>query len=291
MEKVWTIVEIIRLTTDFFTKHQVASPRLDAELLLAYVLGLERIQLYVQFDRPLDKEELAEYRELVRRRAAHEPVAYILGQKEFWSLTFKVSPKVLIPRPDTEVLVETALKTLKAYRNTQPLILDLATGSGNIIISLAKELPQARLSASDLSEAALETARENARAHGVADRITWYCGDLFNCLLKIKGQVDLLVSNPPYIAERQLAALQPEVRDFEPRQALAAGSDGLDIYRKIAAQAGKWLKKGAWLCLEIGAEQAAAVKRLLSDSGQFDKIQITKDYAGLNRVVSAQRFA
>jgi len=280
-------MELIRCTADFLAKKQIASPRLDAELLLAYLLGVERIQLYMQFDRPLSSQELSQYRQLVRRRAAREPVAYISGEKEFWSLKFKVTPQVLIPRPETEVLLETALPLCRKL--PQPLILDLGTGSGNLAISLAKELGQAQLAASDLSAEALDVARENAQAHGVAECINWYCGDLFNCLGDIKGQVDLLVSNPPYVAEDELAQLQPEVRNFEPRQALAAGSDGLDVFRKIAAQAGDWLKPRGFLCTEIGAGQADAVSKLLQTSGDFSRIGVIKDYAGLDRVVSAQR--
>ncbi len=280
-------MELIHCTADFLAQKQIASPRLDAELLLAYLLGVERIQLYMQFDRPLSSQELSQYRQLVRRRAACEPIAYITGEKEFWSLKFKVTPQVLIPRPETEILLETALGL--CHNLSQPLILDLGTGSGNLAISLAKELEQAHLAASDLSAEALDIARENAQTHGVAEGINWYCGDLFSCLGDIKGQVDLLVSNPPYIAEDELAQLQPEVRDFEPRQALAAGSDGLDVFRKIAAQAGDWLKTGGFLCLEIGAGQADAVGKLLQASGDFTRIEVIKDYAGLDRVVTSRR--
>lgn len=288
MEKIWTIIDLIRWSTEYFANRQIATPRLDAELLLAHTLGIDRTRLYVEYDRPLNAGELSRYRNSASRRVNCEPVAYITGEKEFWSLKFKVNPHVLIPRPETEILLETILQKRNTSAPKAPFILDIGTGSGNLAVSLATEFKRSQLAASDLSEAALEIARENAQTHGVSERISWYCGNLFDCLEDIKGQVDLLISNPPYITEEEMNRLQPEVRDFEPHQALTAGPDGLDVYKNIIAKAGDWLNKKGLICLEIGHQQAGAVVEMLQASGHFSHIQITKDYAGLDRVVSAQ---
>ncbi|MBI5789244.1 MAG: peptide chain release factor N(5)-glutamine methyltransferase [Candidatus Schekmanbacteria bacterium] len=290
MEKIWTIIELLRWTTDYFAQKHITMARLDAELLLAHTLGIERTRLYLDFDRPVGKEELFRFRQLIQRRAMREPVAYILGCKEFWSLRFKVISQTLIPRPETEILVETAVNLWREKScENPPLILDIGAGSGIIAVSLAKEIKNAQIIATDISPKALEVARENAQSNGVADQISWHCADLFNGLESYRGRIDLLVSNPPYIRDDELPGLQPEVRDYEPHSALLGGKDGLDIIRRIINDAGNWLKSGGCLCLEIGAGQGAAVCELLEATRIFSPIRIVKDYARLNRVVWGQR--
>lgn len=281
MAEAWTVLKVLKWTSGYLADRGVEGGRLDAELLLADLLQLDRVGLYLNFDRPLDGEELGRYRERVGRRARREPLQYILGQAEFWSLPFRVGPAVLVPRPDTEVLVEEALaRAPKAER-----VLDVGTGSGAIAVALAHELPEALVTAIDISAAALELARQNAADNDVAARIQFFEGDLN--ALELAG-FDLVVANPPYIAEGELAALMPEVRDFEPRLALAGGADGLDAYRALARQASALLAAQGWLLVEIGAGQAEAVRALLSAAGLIN-LFCRDDYAGIPRVVGGQR--
>ena len=277
MTESWTILKLLRWTADYFRARDIESARLDAELLLSATLGMDRVALYVNFERPLNPGELADYREKVRRRAGREPLQYILGEAEFWSLPFTVSPAVLIPRADTEVLVEEALKKLEARAR----ILDVGTGSGAVAIALAHEKPDSRVTALDCSDAALEVARGNARRNRVEERCPCVLGDL---KALPQGPYDMIVSNPPYIPAQEWERLMPEVRDHEPRLALVGDGDGLEAYRKLAVQARHVLNPGGWLLVEAGIGQAADVAALfkaagLSDIGQRD------DYAGIPRVV------
>lgn len=280
MAEVWTVLKVLQWTAGYFSDKGIEGGRLDAELLLGDTLALDRVGLYLNYDRPLSAGELETFRAAVGRRAKREPLQYIRGQAEFWSLPFTVSPAVLIPRSDTEVLVEEALKRIAGPGR----ILDVGTGSGAIAIALAHERPEASVEAVDLSAEALTVARGNAERNGVTDRVAMRQGDL----RQLQGAgYDLVVSNPPYIPSADLAGLMPEVREFEPLLALDGGADGLSAYRLLAAQAGALLKPGGWLLLEVGIDQAAAVTELLQGAGLVE-IFTRADYAGVARVVGGQ---
>ncbi len=280
----WTIGAILTWTKQYFADKGVASPRLDAEVLLSHILGRDRMYLYVNFDQPLEAGELAAFREAVRQRARRVPVAYITGRKEFFGLPFSVTPAVLIPRPDTEVLVEAALRRLQGRED--PFLLDVGTGSGAIIISLLHKLPAARAVAIDISADALAVAAGNAAKLGVADRLELARGDL---LAPVAGRAfDAIVSNPPYIAAKDMAGLAPELV-YEPRAALAGGADGLDFYRRLAAGGAAHLKPGGFLAVEVGAGQAGAVAALATAATGLAALAIVKDYAGVERVVVLER--
>ncbi len=281
MTEPWTVLKVVKWTTGYLQEKGIEGARLDAELLLGEVLLLDRVGLYLNYDRPLESSELLAYRQLIGRRARREPVAYILGRSEFWSLPLLVTPAVLIPRPDTEVLVEEAIKRLAPGSR----VLDVGTGSGAIAIALAHEKPDARLLAIDVSPAALAVAEQNACANQVAGRIEFRLGDL-HCLPV--GPFELIAANPPYIPQGELAGLQPEVRDYEPQLALAGGDDGLDCYRCLAAQARDRLTDGGWMLLEVGIGQAGAVQKLLSLAG-LTEVFCRHDYAGVERVVGGRR--
>lgn len=263
--------------TDFFAGKGIDSPRLEAQLLLADVLKLERIALYMQYDRPLDASELDRIRPLVQRRGQREPLQYILGETEFWSLPFRVSPDVLIPRADTEILVEEALKVT----GSEGALLDVGTGSGAIAISLATELLGWQVSALDISPAALEVARSNAELNGVEQRVDFLQGTLAQLPAE---KYDLIVSNPPYIAQAEWEQLMPEVRDFEPQLALVAADEGLECYRLLARQAQACLNEDGWLLVEIGYQQGDAVQQIFAEAGLTD-IYLRQDYAKQPRVV------
>ncbi len=283
-EPKWTIGSILTWTKQYFADKGVASPRLDAEVLLSHILGKDRMYLYVNFDQPLEADELAAFREAVKQRAKRVPVAYITGRKEFFGLPFSVTPAVLIPRPDTEVLVEASLRRLQGRE--APLILDVGTGSGAIVISLLRKLPAARAVAVDISPDALSVAAGNAASLGVADRLEFVRGDL---LAPVAGQVfDAIVSNPPYIAAKELAGLAPEL-GFEPRTALAGGADGLDFYRRLAAGSAAHLRPEGFLAVEVGAGQAGAVAALATAATGLAAVETVKDYAGVERVIVMER--
>ncbi len=283
MSERWTIGSILTWTKQYFEGKGVESSRLDAEVLLSHVLDKDRLYLYVNYDQPLQVGELAAFREAVKRRAMRFPVAYITGRKEFMGLGFVVSPAVLIPRPDTEILVETALTMLRD--TAEPSILDLGTGSGAIIVSLLTRLTQARGVAVDVSPEALAVAAQNATALGVADRLTLRQGDLFAGL---PGTFAAIVSNPPYISADDMATLAPEVR-CEPDLALAGGADGLDFYRRIVAGAAGFLHSDGFVALEVGAGQAPAVAALATAASGLEPTATVKDYAGIQRVVVLKR--
>lgn len=281
MSERWTVLDLLKWTAAFFAGKGIENGRLDAELLLAEILKLNRIGLYLNFDRPLHSDELAAFRSLVERRARREPLAYILGSCEFWSLTFKVGPAVLIPRADTETLVEAALKVLPAGGR----LLDVGVGSGAVALALAHERPDLQVEGLDLSPAALAISAENAELLGLASRVSLRQGDLFAL---DGGQYDVIVSNPPYIAMGEKATLMPEVRDFEPALALFAGHDGLDCYRALIPAAKMLLQSPGYLLVEIGSSQAAAVAELFAFAG-YEDIWITRDLAGIERVVAGRK--
>jgi len=273
----WTLLKLLRWATEFFTGKGIDNPRLDAELLLAHVLGLDRVGLYMNYDRPLDAEELNKLRPLVKRRGQREPLQYLLGSTEFWSLEFKVSPAVLIPRADTEILVEEALSKV----DESGLLLDVGTGSGAIVVSLAKELEQWQCEGIDLSTEALAIAQENVDGNQVTDRVELFQADLNQLPQK---KYNLIVSNPPYIAQDEWETLMPEVRDHEPQMALIAEREGLACYQSLLDQASEHLLTGGWLLVEIGYQQAEAVQQLFIDAG-FADVYMREDYAGQPRVV------
>jgi release factor glutamine methyltransferase len=263
----------------------IDSPDLDARLLVGHVLGLDHGGLMRDAERPLERADIAGIEVLAARRLTGEPVARIIGVKEFWGLPFQVTPAVLVPRPDTETVVETALALIDRDGARRLRIADLGTGSGAILIALLHELPDARGVGTDCDTSALATARANAARLGVAARANFVACDYGAALA---GGSDLVVANPPYIATDEIAALAPEVRDFDPRGALDGGPDGLVAYRAIAADAGRLLAPGAHLVMEIGAGQAEAVSALAAAAG-LDSIAVAPDLAGIGRVVSARR--
>lgn len=281
MSEIWTIGAILKWTGQYFGEKGVDTPRLDAEVLLSHILGKDRLYLYTHFDQPLTPEELAHYRASVKKRVLRWPVAYIIGYKEFMGLCFQVSPAVLVPRPDTEILVEAVAKRLAL--TDSPVIADLGTGSGAIIVSLLSLLPQADGQAVDISPQALAVAKTNAVSNGVADRLTLREGDF---LTPLAGRsFDVLVSNPPYIPAGDISGLSAEVRQ-EPRLALDGGNDGLTFYRRMMASGPPLLKPGGFIAVETGAGQAPAVAALAAAQG-LKQIEIIKDLAGIERVVIA----
>jgi release factor glutamine methyltransferase len=262
--------------------------RLDAEHLLAHALGTARLQLYLQYDRPLTAEELDGFRPLLRRRAGREPLQYILGRAAFRELDLFVDPRVLVPRPETEVLVEKVLAWARSIEGVGLTALDLGTGSAAIALSLVSEGPFDRVVATDASEEALEVARGNAGATGFADRVEFRFGSLFDVTTKGE-QFDVVVSNPPYVAEHERSALQPEVVTWEPSEALFGGPDGLDVIRLIVSGAGDRIRPGGLLALEVGAEQSEAVVAEVEATGDFVDVRVRRDLAGRQRVVLAEK--
>lgn len=290
--KVWTIIELIKWTTDFLQKHNIKSPRLESEVLLSHALNTNRLQLYLDFEKPIPSSELVNFRGIVKRRAKREPLAYIVGKREFWSLDFKVTRDVLIPRPDTELLVETTLKTIEEERGKRdnhswiPQIVDLGTGCGNIAISLAKELKDCQIYACDQSEKALKIAKENAVNHSTENIISFFKGDLLEPLEQLK--VDFIVSNPPYIKATDIPFLSPEVCNYEPHLSLDGGEDGLHYYKELFNKAPEYLIQGGYLIMEMGFGQKDAINDLLGKQLAFQKLQFAKDLAGIDRVVTTK---
>ena len=290
MNRTWTVLELINETTAYFKKKNIESARLDAELLLAHCLNRERIQLYIDFERLVTADELSAFRELVRRRAAREPVAYLTGYRDFWSLKIAVGKGVLIPRPETELLVEESVKIFKPISgdSLQITILEPGTGSGALSIALAQELKQCIIYATDISPAAIKIAQRNSRAHGCAGRIHFIrCDSLAS--LRQKRVFDLIVSNPPYIRSADMAGLEPEIREHEPVEALDGGPDGFSFYRQWIPQMPVLLKSNGWAVLEMGAGQSAAVAQLIQNTGAFADVQTVKDYAGHERIIRARK--
>lgn len=284
----WTILSLLQWTADYFKTHRVESPRTGAEILLAEALGCDRIDLYVRFDQPLEAAELARFKAAVKRRVRGEPVAYITGKQGFWTLDLAVRESVLIPRPETETLVETALALLPADPAAAPRrVLDLGTGSGAIILALAAERPGHLYVASDRSPDAVRQAKENAGPSGV----DFFCGDWFHPLRPAAAPFDLILSNPPYIPTKDIDGLQVEVRAYEPRLALDGGRDGLSSLRRLIREAPERLRAGGHLLLEIGCDQGPTVSAIMEETGAYDPPAVKKDDAGRDRVVSARKRA
>jgi release factor glutamine methyltransferase len=277
----WTIEAIVRWATDDFRGRGIDSPRLDAELLLAHALGATRMQLIVDSKRPLSPPELARFRELVKRRRVREPVAYLLGEREFYGRKFRVDKRVLVPRPDTETLVEVALKRTRA-RSMSMRALDICTGSGCVATTLGRERVTAHVLATDLSDDALAVARDNALRLG-AYNVAFKRADLFAGLGK--GPFDVITANPPYIPSAEIATLDADVRNFEPRGALDGGADGLDLVRRVVDGARALLDDGGILAVEIGSGQAGEARACFERSG-YVEVETARDYAKIERVVS-----
>lgn len=284
----YTIGEILNRTANYLQQKGLENARLNAETMLSAVLDLRRIDLYLRFDRPVGDRELSAVRDLIKRRLGGHPLQYLTGKTEFYSLTFQVGPAALIPRPETEILVEALLERL-GRREEELSVADVGTGCGNIAVTLAVHLDRARLWAIDRSSKALTLAQRNARAHGVADRIEFLQGDLFKPLHRQRGCLTAVVSNPPYVSTDELKELPAEIRDHEPLAALDGGRDGLEIIRRlITAAAGMLLPKG-WLALEIGAGQDDRVRELISRTGCYRDMETIPDYSGIPRVILARK--
>jgi release factor glutamine methyltransferase len=285
-----TILEAIQRSADFLDKKGVGSPRLQVELLLAHVLKMPRMKLYLNFERPLSAAETDTLRDMVRRRGQREPLQHIVGSVSFCGLEMAVSRHVLVPRPETELLAERAWKLLAELPDqSPPRALDLGTGSGCLAIAMAAHAPRAQVDATDLSGEALSTARQNAARHNVADRITFHHGDGF-AVLRPERQFDLIVSNPPYIATADIGGLEPEVRDYEPRMALDGGADGLDFYRRIAAEADAFLRLGGRTVLELNDNGAQNVGKIFQNEG-WEVEAIEPDYNQFHRIFVARKAA
>ncbi len=280
-----TILEVIQRSADYLAKHGVDSPRLQAELLLAHVLRVPRMGLYLEFQRVLAESELAAARELVKRRGQREPLQHLVGSVSFCGFELAVNPHVLVPRPETEPLAEAAWSFLSASGQQTPLALDLCTGSGCLAIALAMKCPRAMIHAADLSPEALTVARANAERHGASARMIFHEGDLFTPL-PAELKFDLIVSNPPYIPTGEITALEPEVRDHDPRAALDGGEDGLDFYRRIATEGADRLRSGGRLMAEFGDGQAEALRRIFTSSG-WQVREILPDLDGRPRILIA----
>ncbi len=286
LPETWTILKLLKWTTAYFKSHHIEQPRAAAEILLAHTLGIGRVDLYVQFDRPLESHELEVFKRFIQRRIQREPVAYIVGKKAFWSMDLKVTPDVLIPRPETETLVEAALTIIPPELGSAPLkILDLGTGSGAIVLAMASERPVHRFYAVDRSEKALAVALDNARMLDLNKAITFLQGNWFDSVRELVHYFDVIVSNPPYISSHEYKALPPEIAQYEPREALDGGSDGLDAIRLIIKETARYIVPGGRLVFEIGYDQWAAVEKLIEGSGAYSEWAVIKDYSGHDRVV------
>ena len=283
-----TVKALIEATMARLQAAGIAQARWDAELLVAHGLKESRLMLYAHPERGVDEESEAALLSLVGRRASREPLQHLIGLQEFWGLAFNVGRDVFIPRPETELLIEAALASQEIWlKQASPIVADIGTGSGCLAVALAKELPQAQIYATDLSSEALVTAEENAKAHGVSRRIRFLAGDLYEPLKRqgLAGQIDLIVSNPPYIPRASLAQLQPEVRDYEPRMALDGGLDGLSVYRRLLAEAPALLTPQGVMILELGYGQADEVRALATRS-RFMIHRMIRDGAGIPRVLT-----
>jgi release factor glutamine methyltransferase len=318
----WTILELLRWTTAYFRGKGVSEPRASSEVLLAHTLAASRLDLYLRYDQPLNSTELTRFKALVLRRLQGEPVAYLTGHREFWSLDFQVTPAVLIPRPETETLVAATVEAVRLLgggglgreapaltKNTEnspelppptpedegaglkpaPWGLEIGVGSGAVIVALAKELPEINWLGVDLSVAALAVARNNARRHGVLDRVYLLQSDLVRTF-KPQASFDVLVANLPYVPQPEWEQLPKDIKVFEPQQALLAGKDGLDLIRPLMQQAHLYVKAGGWVLLEVGDRQAEPVATFFAETGAYECVETIKDFSGIDRVVRGRRW-
>lgn len=285
---IWTIQKLLNWTAEYLTDKGVDSPRLSADLLLSHTLGLKRIDLYTQFDKQVPQQQLNMLHDLVKRAGLHEPVAYLTGMTEFYSLELYITPDCLIPRPETELLVQRAIEYLRTRSGIQ-YVCDLCTGSGCIAVAIAKNFPEARVTATDISSAALAIAARNVEKHRLNEQIRMLCGDLFEPIIQQLdvNQFDLIVCNPPYVSTGEYEKLDKNVKDYEPESALLAGADGMDVYRRIIEKVYEFLKPSAALILEIGYSQGPAVRKLLEQNCDWAEIKIEKDPNDNDRIVTA----
>jgi len=288
----WTIQKLLNWVAEYFGGKGVDSPRLSAELLLSHVLAKKRIELYTQFDRTVTEDQLTRLHDLVKRAGQREPIAYLVGKTEFYSLELNVSPDCMIPRPETELLVERAIEFLQGRSGPQ-IVCDLCTGSGCIATAIVKNCPNARIIATDIDDDALKVAAQNVQKHLLDERVELLCGDLFEPVTaRLPGdRFDLIVCNPPYVNAAEYEALARNVRDYEPKLALFAGADGLDILRRVIQEAGGFLKPGGALMLEIGFSQDLAIKELLEQTGTFAEIRFDKDLQNHDRIAIAKKMS
>jgi release factor glutamine methyltransferase len=287
---IWSIQKLLNWVTEYLTDKGVDSPRLSAELLLCHAIGLTRIELYTQFDRSVPQRQLDQLHDLVKRAGLHEPVAYLTGRSEFYSIELDITSDCLIPRPETELLVQRAIEFLRTRDGVQ-FVCDLCTGSGCIAVAIAKNFSEARVIATDISAGALEVAAGNLAKHQLGKRVELLQGDLFEPLVRQLDvdAFDLIVCNPPYVSSAEYETLAKNVRDYEPKSALLAGTEGLDIYRRLIEKVDKILRPGAALMLEIGYAQGPAVGELLEETEAFVEIKIEKDPHDNDRVVTAKK--
>jgi release factor glutamine methyltransferase len=288
----WTLQKLLNWVTEYLTGKGVDSPRLSAELLLCHAVGLTRIELYTQFDKPVPQRQLDTLHDLVKRAGLHEPVAYLTGRAEFYSVEMDITADCLIPRPETELLVQRAIEFLRTREGVQ-FVCDLCTGSGCIAVAICKNFPDARVIATDISAGTLEVAARNVEKHELHERIELLQGDLFEPLVEQLDvtEFDLIVCNPPYVSSAEYETLAKNVRDYEPKSALLAGADGLDVYRRLIEKVDQFLKPGSALMLEIGYAQGPAVRQLLEQTGAFAEIRIEKDPHDNDRVVTAMKIS
>jgi release factor glutamine methyltransferase len=288
-----TISNILKWAIATLKEAGIDSPGINADTLLSFVLSCDRTRLYTNPDEIISDADINWYKELINERIRHVPLQYITRHVEFMSLDFFVNEHVLIPRPETEILVETVLENAhdKQYSNRKITIMDIGTGSGNIAVSLAKNLSNVEIYASDISQEALEIAKENVQRHKVVDKVHLLHGDLSGAFISHidQGNVDFIVSNPPYVSESEWKNLEPELKDHEPREALVAGEDGLCFYRRIIRDASDWLIPDGYLVIEIGETQADTIIMLMESEGHYGDIEIIKDLQGKERIISARR--
>ena len=290
IDEIWTIQKLLKWVTEYLAGKGIESPRLSAELLLSHVLALKRIELYTQFSKQVPQEQLDKLHDLVKRAGLHEPVAYLTGKTEFYSLELDITADCMIPRPETELLVQRAIEFLRTRCGIQ-YVCDLCTGSGCIAVAIAKNFPEARIIATDISAAALEVAARNIEKHRLNERIRLLCGDLFEPIIKQLdvNQFDLIVCNPPYVSTAEYDKLDKNVKDYEPASALLAGADGMDVYRRIVEKVDEFLKPDATFMLEIGYAQGPSVKELLKQTVAFSEIKIEKDFHNNDRIVISRK--
>lgn len=279
-----TVLDSIKLSAEYLEKKGVESPRINAELLLAHILNCKRLDLYLAFDRPLSEEEVLLYRSFLKRRGEFEPLQYIIGSVEFYGLPFNVNSSVLIPRPETEILVDEIINHCKEMKELS--ILDIGTGSGNIAVALACNLPNSRITATDISKEALEIAEKNSIMNKTENQVNFVQNDILNNDLK-ENDFDVIVSNPPYVSGKDFENLRPELKVYEPRRALTDDSDGFIYYRAITSGARRLLKSKGRLFYEIGQGQSAVVRNIFEENN-FSRIQIKNDYLNIERVISGE---
>ena len=284
----WIINDLLSVSTDFLKNKKIESPRLSAELLLAHQLKTDRIKLYIEFDQPVGENDLNSFRAMIKRLIDGEPLQYITGVQEFWSMDFIVNSNVLIPRPETEILVEQAVKIYNEYFKEDKLrvsILDIGSGSGAIALAVATEIKNAQITALDVSQPALETAKKNAEKHNLTDRVNFISGNLFSPFKENKQCFDIIISNPPYVTAAEFETLPKKIKDFEPKTALVADEDGLYYIRAIINEAYNFLCPDGWLMLEMAPDQTERAIKIIRETGRYSDEKILRDYSHKERVV------